>query len=155
MIEKKTMNSSDSRWCSEGFDRSVDAITCWRISQESFIQCVKMINSKVLLDERRLSNYRMLLLREMKRSVSSFISICSSWSSLSWVTRGYPLNNQQLLTILLQIKLISLRMISHNLVSQNIFMNCRFSNKKVIEQVWKSTSEKRSKSRKSLKECSK
>jgi hypothetical protein len=64
-------------------------------------------------------------------------------------------HHQQLLTILLQIKLINLRKISHNLVSQNIFMNCRFSNKKIIEQMWKSTSEKRSKSRKSLKKCSK
>jgi hypothetical protein len=53
------------------------------------------------------------------------------------------LHHQQLLTILLQIKLINLRKISHNLVSQNIFMNCRLSNKKIIEQMWKSTSEKK------------
>jgi hypothetical protein len=57
-------------------------------------------------------------------------------------------HHQQLLTILLQIKLINLRKISHNLVSQNIFMNCRLNNKKIIEQVWKNINEKRSKSRK-------
>jgi hypothetical protein len=43
-------------------------------------------------------------------------------------------HHQQLLTILLQIKLINLRKL-HNLVSQNIFMNCRLSNKKIIEQM--------------------
>ncbi len=89
---EKTMTSSNNRWCSEEFDRSIDVITCWRISQESFVQYVKVINSEVFLDERRLFNYRMLLLWEIKRSVSSFISICSPWSSLSWVTRGYSLN---------------------------------------------------------------
>jgi hypothetical protein len=52
-------------------------------------------------------------------------------------------HHQQLWTILLQIKLINLRKISHNLVSQNIFMNCRLNNKKIIEQMWKSTSEKK------------
>jgi hypothetical protein len=92
--DRKTMNSSDNRWCSEEFDRSVDVITCWRISQEFFVQYAIVINSEVLSDGRRLSNYRMLSLWEMKRSVFSFISICSSWSSLSWVTRGYSLNSE-------------------------------------------------------------
>ncbi len=62
-------------------------------------------------------------------------------------------HHQQLLTILLQIKLINLRKISHNLVSQNDFMNCRLSNKKIIQQMWKNINEKRSKSSKSLKAC--
>jgi hypothetical protein len=52
-------------------------------------------------------------------------------------------------------QLINLRKISHNFVSQNIFMNCRLNNKKIIEQMWKSTNEKKSKSRKSFKKCSK
>jgi hypothetical protein len=51
--------------------------------------------------------------------------------------------HQQLLTILIQIKLINLRKILHNLVSQNIFMNCRLSNKKIIEQMGKNTREKK------------
>ncbi len=57
------------------------------------------------------------------------------------------------LTILLQIKLISLRKLC-NLVSRDVFMNCRLSNKKIIEQMWKNTNEKKSKSSKWFKECS-
>jgi hypothetical protein len=52
-------------------------------------------------------------------------------------------HHQQLLTIFLQIKLINLRKISHNHVSRNIFMNWQFSNEKIIEQMWKSTNEKK------------
>jgi hypothetical protein len=50
-------------------------------------------------------------------------------------------------------QLINLRKL-HNLVSRNMFMNCWLSNKKIIEQVWKSTNGKKNKSSKSLKKCS-
>jgi hypothetical protein len=59
------------------------------------------------------------------------------------LSKRFLSHHQQLLTILLQIKLINLRKISHNLVSQNIFINCRLNNKKIIKQVWKSISEKK------------
>ncbi len=44
--------------------------------------------------------------------------------SFIMLSKRFLSHHQQLLTILLQIKLINLRKISHNLVSQNIFMNC-------------------------------
>jgi hypothetical protein len=103
-IKRKTMNSSDNRWCSEEFDRfSVDVITCWRKSQESFVLSCNMMNSCCSLskDEDYLTIYAITRRNKKKHFFIHLEFFCSEYflkysfntkTSIITLTHSYSLD---------------------------------------------------------------